>query len=384
MRNIPDIFYCHPAVYAVGKNYIITVPVNSLCHMWVKVGDKNYYDSSNGILCKSKLVHKMTVPVSALDAAKEYTVCWRRCPIDPENTKVEEYTSSFRSVDPKKEKINAYQIADSHGYVDQAIAAGHYFDSVGEELDFVIMNGDIFSSSQKKEFYTLIHKIAGEITYGEIPVVHARGNHDTRGKAADLFADYMPSEKGRTYYTFRIGPIWGICLDCGEDKIDSHHEYSHSAVFSQFREKETKWLESVVNAENPEFREEGISYRIVVSHCDFARKWYPPFNIEEERYEYWCKLIKKIRPHFIISGHDHECYVSMPGGPRDGFGQPCPAIVASAIDEIAGVKHYTGCAITLSGNRVKFLYTDEAHNVRGEDNFMDIEDHIRMLDMKGE
>lgn len=384
MGTLPAIFFCHPAVYAVGKNYVITVPVNAMCYMWATVGGKKYYDSSNGKLRRNRLVHKIKVPTEVLDAAKEYTIGFRPYSVDPLSVTPEEYTSAFRPVDPEKGKINAYQIADSHGFVEEAIAAGRYFESVGEELDFVILNGDIFSSSQRVEYYSLIHKIAGEISRGEIPVVHARGNHDTRGKAADLFADYMPSEKGKTYYTFRIGPIWGISLDCGEDKLDEHHEYSNANVFARFREEETKWLESVVNADNPEYRDEGIKYRIIISHSNFARRWYPPFNIEEERYAYWCKLLRKIRPHFMFCGHEHKCYVSMIDGPLDAFGQPCPIVVASEPSEYDREKHFTGCAISLKGYLANFLYTDEKHFIRGEDNFLDIEDHIRKFDMKGE
>ena len=58
--------------------------------------------------------------------------------------------------------------------------------------------------------------------------------------------------------------------------------------------------------------------------------------------------------------------------------------VASEPSEYDREKHFTGCAISLKGYRANFLYTDEKHFIRGEDNFLDIEDHIRKFDMKGE
>lgn len=44
MTRRPDIFADLPTVYAVGKNYIIIVPVNEPCLMWVRVGDEEFYD----------------------------------------------------------------------------------------------------------------------------------------------------------------------------------------------------------------------------------------------------------------------------------------------------------------------------------------------------
>lgn len=377
MKNLPDVFLCHPAVYAVGKNYIITVPTKLNCYMWATVGGNDYYDDANGTLLHYRTVHKVTVPMSELDAAKEYTISFRLYPIEPESPDVESYTVKFRPVDPNAEKINVYQIADSHGYIAEAIAAGHYYDSIGETLDLLILNGDIISTSNKLDNFALVHKIAGEVTLGQVPVINARGNHDTRGTAAENYAEYMPSEDGNTYYTFRVGPIWGVCLDCGEDKPDDHPENRMSTVFAQFREEETEWLESVVNAENPEYLDEGIKYRMAVCHIPFARKCPPPFNIEQERYAYWCKLLgEKVKLNLMMCGHQHIFYVLTPGHELDALGQPCPAIVASRPEIIDGVIHFTGCAMTLSGDTAKAKYTDEKHIVKGEDT-VDIVSHLK-------
>ena len=50
MKQIPECFATAPIVYAVGKNYQIMVSVTRPVVMWVRVGDKNFYDDSNGIL----------------------------------------------------------------------------------------------------------------------------------------------------------------------------------------------------------------------------------------------------------------------------------------------------------------------------------------------
>lgn len=50
MLQKPEIFAALPTVYAVGSDYVIIVPVNEPCLMWVGVGNEEYYDDSNGIL----------------------------------------------------------------------------------------------------------------------------------------------------------------------------------------------------------------------------------------------------------------------------------------------------------------------------------------------
>lgn len=367
MGNLPEIFESYPAIYAVGKNYIITVPVKSRCYMWAKVGDKMYYDESNGTLRKLRLVHKIEVPAEELDAAKEYTLYFRNYSSDKDEPVVSEFTSAFRSVDTDKEKINFYQLADVHSAAKEAIVTAGYFEKIGEDMDFLVLNGDIFNDGNELWWFTMHHKVAGDITRGEIPTVHARGNHDTRGEYAEYFSDYMPSENGNSYYTFRLGGIWGLCMDAGEDKPDDHEEYNYANIFDRFRENETKWLESVVNAENPEYLDESVKYRIVLCHAPFARKHKPPFDIDEERFTYWNKLLReKVKPQFMLNGHFHTFYVSMPGDEYDAFGQPCPSLVGGKAEKIEGGKIYTGSAYTLSGNKLSVKYTDNNFEVKGE------------------
>lgn len=57
MKNIPDAFFTAPVVYAVGNSYQIMVPVSCETLMWVAVGDRCYYDDSNGILRSAVTTH---------------------------------------------------------------------------------------------------------------------------------------------------------------------------------------------------------------------------------------------------------------------------------------------------------------------------------------
>ena len=371
MAQKPEIFAALPTVYAVADKYVIIVPVNEPCLMWVGIGENEYYDDSNGILRSGRLTHKMTVPMAELDAARSYTVRWRkmieRKPYRSEVGEIEEYTSAFRPIDPNKERINIYNIADAHNRVDGPINAGKYFERTGEELDLLLLNGDIPNHSGDVAYFEAIHRIAAGVTGGEIPVVFARGNHDTRGVCAELIEDYTPTDNGVSYYTFRLGPVWGMVMDCAEDKPDDHVEYAHTICCEDFRRRETRWLEALCNAEKPEYSDGGIKYKIVVVHNPFTERRNPPFDIEEDTFAHWASLLREnVKPHLMICGHVHKCYVTYPGGERDAFGQPCPIVAASKLSK-DDLSFFVGGAITLDGNMAYVRFTDNDGNIVGEE-----------------
>lgn len=371
MAQKPEIFAALPTVYAVANKYVIIVPVNEPCLMWVGIGENEYYDDSNGILRSGRLTHKMTVPMAELDAARSYTVRWRkmieRKPYRSEVGEIEEYTSAFRPIDPEKERINIYNIADAHNRVDGPINAGKYFERTGEELDLLLLNGDIPNHSGDVAYFEAIHRIAAGVTGGEIPVVFARGNHDTRGVCAELIEDYTPTDNGVSYYTFRLGPVWGIVMDCAEDKPDDNVEYAHTICCEDFRRRETRWLEALCNAEKPEYSDGGIKYKIVVVHNPFTERRNPPFDIEEDTFAHWAALLREnVKPHLMICGHVHKCYVTYPGDGRDAFGQPCPIVAASSLSK-DDLSFFVGGAITLDGNMAYVRFTDNDGNIVGEE-----------------
>ena len=59
----PSVYKTLPAVFAVGEEYQILVPVKAPCLMWVQVGDKCYYDAKQGIMCSDTTMHRMHVPM---------------------------------------------------------------------------------------------------------------------------------------------------------------------------------------------------------------------------------------------------------------------------------------------------------------------------------
>lgn len=358
-----------PAVFAVGKNYQITVPVSCETVMWVRVGDQCFYDDSNGILRSAKRIHKMTVPCEILDKEREYTICYRkiikRKAYFSKTLGVKEEFFEFRPVN--SDRIVAYHVADAHNMIDEPVACAERFRKEIGEIDFLILNGDIPEDSGKIKNFDTIYEIISRITGGNVPTVFSRGNHDTRGIYAEQIAEYTPCENGNSFFTFKVGDIWGVVLDCGEDKPDTNEEYGNTVACSGFRKRETAFLEELSNRAKDEFDADGVEHKIVVAHNPFTRRYKPPFNIEEDTYKYWAQILKeRIKPEIMICGHIHTFSVDMPGCENDAFGQPCPVVVGSQVNKHK--KLFAGNGFVFEKDKIQVIFNDgnrilEIHNV---------------------
>ena len=353
-----------PAVFAVENTYQIMAPVSGEMLFWVEIGDKKYYDHSNGIIRSDTDMHRVSVPMDLLDRAGEYTVCIKRIidrkPYFPETEDTERFTYKFRPV-RSDGPVNIYHLADTHGEFAHSSQTGTFF---GDDTDLLILNGDILDDSGEIENFELTFRLCEAITHGEHPCVFSRGNHDLRGFYAEKLAEYTPTLNGKSYFTFRLGKIWGIVLDCGEDKSDSHGEYGSTVCCSQFRREETQFLKAV--AEKGDYLDSAIEYRLVVVHNPFTYTLEPPFDIEQDLFAQWAEILKdKIKPDCIISGHLHDTVVSEIGGKLDSKGQPCPVTVGSkpVYDEGGNLSDFIGCAITLDDGKISVSFTDSKHNV---------------------
>ena len=65
----PDVFRAPPAVYAVGKNYCITLIPAARCVVWCRVGNETFYDDFNGVFRSERLLHQVYVPAGKLEKA---------------------------------------------------------------------------------------------------------------------------------------------------------------------------------------------------------------------------------------------------------------------------------------------------------------------------
>lgn len=360
--RIPSEFATAPCVFAVRDTYEIHVPVTCECVMWVKVGERCFYDDYNGVLRSATTLHRMRVPMALLDSARHYTVCYRTMPERKPYFTVpgeeQHYDSDFYPVEG--DSVRICHIADAHNQVAEPVAAGQQMGGI----DLLVLNGDIPNHAGKLKYFTAVHEIAAGLVAGERPVVFARGNHDTRGICAELFGDYTPTDNGRTYYTFRLGKLWGMVLDCGEDKPDKNAEYGCTTCFEDFRRRETAFIREVIANADKEYAMSGVENRIVIAHIPFTQKFEPPFDIEEDTYREWCRLLREeIHPQLMLCGHKHDTYLTRVGEPRDAMGQPCPVIVAAK----PGDGYYVCGDITLCKDSATLRFVSNTGEVTGEE-----------------
>ena len=343
-----------PTVFAVGLDYQILLPVEEQSLFWVRVGEKAYYDASNGVMNTLSAIHRVTVPMEVLDRAGKYTVCIKpvieRKPYFTETGKTMELTFPFYPV--PKSNIRAYHISDAHNLTAEPIRAARAFG----KIDFLILNGDVINHSGDPSKFANIYEICAELTGGAIPVVFSRGNHDMRGNYAEKFAEYTPNQNGNTYYAFRLGSIWGVVLDCGEDKSDNHPEYGFTVACHSFRRQQTAFLKQLVTNSQCEYAAPDVKVRLVISHMPFSQKNDGPFDIEEDIYRQWCRLLGEcIKPDLMICGHTHEAELRYPGQMKDAYGQPCPLVVASGYDDKT---YWSGCGLILGDSHAEAVLTD--------------------------
>ena len=72
--------YRDPCVYLVEEEYQIVFNAEEKGVAWVEIGGESWRDSQGGLMRSETLVHRVSVPQAALDAAGAYTVCFRALP----------------------------------------------------------------------------------------------------------------------------------------------------------------------------------------------------------------------------------------------------------------------------------------------------------------
>lgn len=293
-----------PVVYAVEDTYQITFTTKAKGEAWVVIDGVEYNDTYAGYRKSEETIHKITVPMDALDKTGAYTVCTRsmylRGPYTALQGSIISKTYHWRGVDTSN-GIQYYAISDNHLTTKATTAAASYWN---DKLDFLVALGDSVNWIDSEKELSLMLHLASDITKGEIPVIYARGNHETKGLAADDFHNYVGSKNNEFYYTFRMKNIWGIVLDVGEDHEDEHWEFSGMARFDDYRTKQLTFLDEVIANADHEYNAEGVDYRIALCHIPitFVSKDDP---LQQQKFA-WVEKLNQMDLNIIFSGHLHE------------------------------------------------------------------------------
>jgi hypothetical protein len=290
-----------PVVYAVEDEYQIVWVTNADSVAAVEVGEHTYYDLYAGSQRSETKVHKVVVPMSVLDSEKSYTISSTsiiyRGPYSGIKGRTIKKTYTFHPVD-LSDGLNYYAISDTHEYARAASRTGTYF---GDDLDFLILLGDISSHLERPEDITLINKIAYRITKSQRPVIYARGNHEVKADLADQLYKYVGSKNEKFYYTFNLSGVFGIVLDLGEDHDDDWWEYYGLAHYDLYRQEQTAFLNQVIS--EAAYEDDDVQYRMLISHIPVAYV-YDGF-LEDIKLE-WTSLLNQIGLDIAVSGHHHQ------------------------------------------------------------------------------
>jgi len=342
-----------PCVFVVGHDYQIIFLTETNGIGWIEIDGERFTDEECGLL-KYGQVHKIPVSGEVLNKAGHYTVVFveykEKKPYYP---KGEEKVRKDYAFYPActGDDFRLFQFADTHAQVKNPL---ELYEKCGE-CDLILLNGDINEWSDKIEHFYTSYELAGAASRGERPVIYSRGNHDTRGHSAELLADYIPTafRDGRreTFYSFRQGSLWGLVLDCGEDKYDHNVEYGGTVFFNAFRERETKYLKSLIENAEREYNAPGVKHRIAFCHVPFVEHFEYPFDVADDIYDEWTKLLSEMGIDLLLCGHMHRAYFIEPHDEtrHDAAFPTAVCSIPSRTDE-NGNKYYTGGMITVKGD----------------------------------
>lgn len=348
----------HPAVFAVEKDYQILFLTTTDGIGWIEVDGVRYTDEECGLLHYGKM-HKIPVDGAALDKARAYTVVfveYKEKPVYyPKGEEVIRETYTFTPV--TGDKIHLFQFADTHGQVEVPLENFRRYVGTYGDIDLLCLNGDINDSSASIAHFEVSFALASGAVAGTKPVIYSRGNHDTRGAASELLPGYSPTafrgSRRETFWSFRQGGLWGLVLDCGEDKYDTNVEYGGTIQFSTFRDRETAYLQKMIANRETEYMAPGVTKKIAFCHVPFVENFEHPFDVASDVYQGWADLLSEMGIDLLVCGHMHTCYQIPPHteGRKDAA---FPVFVSSKpVEKNAdGKPYYTGAALVIDGETI--------------------------------
>ncbi len=357
-----------PVVFVIGNDYDIMFYTEKKGAAAVRVGGKMYWDSTNGLIKSEDNIHSVRIPQELLNEAGEYTVIYshypHREPYFPSHTEPEEVTYTFRA--PREDDgLQIYWLSDTHEKYESPSRTGQFF---GDALDLLVLGGDI-GESLSVDHILNVYRVAERVTHGARPVLYVRGNHDLRGILGEIMPKYVATDKGNTYFTFRLGSLWGIVLDCGEDKRDDSTEYGGTADFNTFRAEQTEFVRRVIKNADGEYLSSGVKYKMAFCHLPFTD--YAPNDPQfdqswaKEYYEAWCEGLNEMGIDLMMTGHMHSCYTREPAEQTALNTVPAfPLVVSCTPNDHPFTKselsedEFTGSAIEINDGTFNLKYTN--------------------------
>ena len=295
-----------PVVYAVEDKYQIVFSTSSEATAWVEVGNEKYYDTYNGSTKTFSKIHKIEVPMVALDNAKSYTVHTSRTfyagPFGGFLGRDIALTTNFAPVDTT-DGIKYISFSDVH----MNVKAVEKTASKMGDYDFLVLIGDLISEVETFDDANYNNLVAYTITKGEKPVVYARGNHDVKGRYAEKLDEFVGSKNGSFYYNFYFDNIYGLVLDIGEDHDDDWWEYYGTSHYDEYRNLQKEFLEKEIEKKNYD----NYEYHLAICHIPvvFVNSRHNHVDIKKDM----TALLNQMDIDMFLCGHQHQIMMFEPG-----------------------------------------------------------------------
>ncbi|MDR1676515.1 MAG: metallophosphoesterase [Tannerella sp.] len=320
-----------PYLQAVGENEVTLVwTTDGDAVSWVELapaGDDSFYAEERPACYQTKdgnrvvgKLHKVTIPGLAKGTEYRYRVFSKAVlHYEGQNDVLYGHVAStgvnrkkplrFRTLDTGRTDIAFTVVNDIHGRIDDLRALTR--NALYGNQDLVIFNGDMVDVMEEETaFFAGFMDEAVNLFASEVPVLYARGNHETRGKFSTSFSSYFPTATGKTYSSFRQGPVHFIILDSGEDKPDSDIEYSGLSQFDAYRSEQREWLKKELQSES--FRT--AKYRLVIVHIPpVDSNWHGTLDVREK----FLPGLNSAGITAMFCGHTHRYHYLEPGPLHD-------------------------------------------------------------------
>lgn len=264
-------------------------------------------------------VQNFIIRINGLAAATEYEyrICSQKIdemkPYSASfSTKYESEWYRFRTLDNKATVHSLLVLSDLHNRpatlekfltVLSPLTADHII-YAGDMMDNMQVGSSPSGALKAEEPYASFTNVSSQLFATQKDFCMLRGDHETKGDAADYFDRYFPHQSGKLYNAYRWGDLEVVLLDGGEALPDDDPTSRNTilAAYNAYRQEEARWLDELI--QTPEYQ--SAKYRIVVSHLPI------PNATEEEtqagaRYfaELMTPIINRANVDLLVCGHLH-------------------------------------------------------------------------------
>ena len=253
---------------------------------------------------KSNTTYEYRVCAQKIDQMKPYSI--------KTSTQYESDWYDFCTLDDKATTHKLLVLSDMHNRpstLQNFLAALDY-----QTADHIIYAGDIMDNMQTgsstggalkaEEPYASFINVSTQLFATKKDFCMLRGDHETKGDAADFFQNYFPHQSGKLYNAYRWGDLEIVFLDGGEAMPDDDPmtRTSMLAAYNPYRQEEARWLEQLT--QTTEYKE--AKYRIVVSHLPIPN---PTEDEQQAGAKYFADLmlpvLNKANVDLLVCGHLH-------------------------------------------------------------------------------